>query len=134
MISTQFSRKFQAPCHNGWFWGILSKKYLRQISILGTKEYKIRENKGTFILSILKVVITRVPLFFPILHSLVPTIEICLRWFMDKNCPKRPKCSVDANFRVSPKIRTVVQKKNTTFHAQVSPARKFTQTRGGVRR
>ena len=57
---------------------ILSKTYLRQISILGTKELKIWKNKGTFVMSILKVIYLE-PLFFQIAYILVPKIEICIK-------------------------------------------------------
>ena len=54
----------------------LSKKYLRQISILGTNNEKIIKSKGSFVISILKVDITLVLLFFLIFQLLVPKIEI----------------------------------------------------------
>ena len=45
---------------------------LREISILGTREYDIRKNKGSFVLSTFKIDITKVPLFFQISYLLVP--------------------------------------------------------------
>ena len=41
-------------------------------------------------MSILKVDITNVSLFFQILYSLVPKVMIYFKWFMDKNLQKRP--------------------------------------------
>ena len=41
-------------------------------------------------MSILKVDITLVHWFFLIFQLLVPKIEICLKYFLDKNSPKRP--------------------------------------------
>ena len=66
--------------HNGCFWDFLSKKYLRQISILGTKDMKIWKSKGTFVMLILKVIYLTA-LFFQISYSYssVPKIEICLK-------------------------------------------------------
>ena len=48
----------------GLFSEILSKKYWRQISILGTNYQRVKnqKNKGTFVMLILKVDITTVPL------------------------------------------------------------------------
>jgi hypothetical protein len=34
--------------------------------------------------------ITKVPLFFQIFYLLVSKIEICLKYFLDKNLPKQP--------------------------------------------
>ena len=68
--------------HNGCFWGLLSEKYLRQISILGTKEWEIRKTKGIFVMSILKV-FYMVAIFFQVSYSLVPKIEICLKKIVD---------------------------------------------------
>ena len=39
-------------------------------------------------MSILKVDMTIVPLFYLIYYSLVPKIEICLKYFLDKKFPK----------------------------------------------
>ena len=67
-----------------WF-----KKYLRQISILGTNEYKLRKTKGTFVISTFKADYM-VPLFFLIFYLLVPKIESCFKYFLDKNPKKQP--------------------------------------------
>ena len=42
----------------------------------------------TFVILILKVDMTNVPSFILILYSFVPEIEICPKYFLDKNCPK----------------------------------------------
>ena len=41
-------------------------------------------------MSMLKVDMTIVPLFYLIYYSLVPKIETCLKYFLDKNPPKQP--------------------------------------------
>ena len=72
------------------FWEFLSKKYLRQISIFGTNKYKIRKLMALLLYQLLKLT-TKVPLLFQIfIYSLVPNIEICLKYFMDKNSQKQP--------------------------------------------
>ena len=43
-------------------------------------------------MSILKVDITIVSLFFVIYYAWVPKIEICLKYFLDKNSQKQPFC------------------------------------------
>ena len=43
---------------------ILSKKYLRQISILGSNELKNRKSRGIIVISTFKMDITRVLFFF----------------------------------------------------------------------
>ena len=49
------NQKIQASVpvtHNGRFWEYLSKKYARQISIIGTKQdNNIRKSKGKFVTS-----------------------------------------------------------------------------------
>ena len=77
--------------HNGCFWVLLSENYLRQISILGTKEWEIRKTKATFVISILKV-FYMVTIFFQVSYSLVPKIDIFLKWYLDKNSQKKPLC------------------------------------------
>ena len=47
-------------------------------------------------MSILKVDITIVPLFFLMLYALVPKIEICVKYFLDKNSQKEPLCGAAA--------------------------------------
>ena len=64
--------------HNGCFWDFLSKNYLRQISILGTNEWKIWKSKSTFVMSILNIIYLAA-LFLQIFYSLVPKMEICLK-------------------------------------------------------
>ena len=54
------------PHHNGCFFGFLSKKYLRQISILGTNNI----SKCTFVMSILKVI------YYLVQSYLVPFFQI----------------------------------------------------------
>ena len=54
------------PHHNGCFFWFLSKKYLRQISILGTNNI----SKSTFVMSILKVI------YYLVLSYLVPFFQI----------------------------------------------------------
>ena len=70
--------------------GFLTKKYLSQISILGTNQYKNSKIKGTFVKSILKVNARLVTLLFLIFYSLVPKIEIYLKYFLEKNSQKQP--------------------------------------------
>ena len=60
--------EYFSPYHNGWFWEILSKNYLRQISILDTKKRKFRKSKGriveaTFEIDIKNYLFTDFPLF-----------------------------------------------------------------------
>ena len=70
-------------------WGEFSSKYYsRQILNLGTNVYKIWKNKSHFDVLILKVDVTKVHLFFLILYSLLPKIEVCLIQFLDENSPK----------------------------------------------
>ena len=70
------------------FWNFLSKKYLRQIFILGTNSEKIIKSKGSFVISILKVDITLMHWFFLIFQLLVSKIKIFFKYFLDKNSPK----------------------------------------------
>ena len=44
-------------------------------------------------MSILKVDITIVPLFFLISYSLVPRLEICLKYFLNKNSKTQTLCA-----------------------------------------
>ena len=44
------------------------------------------------VLSTLKFDIVIVPLFFLSSYLLVPKIEICLKYFLDKNAQKQPLC------------------------------------------
>ena len=74
----------------GCNWKNLSKKYLRQVSILGANKQEIWKNKGSIVMSILKDDILIVPLFFQIFYFLVPEIEIWLRYVLDKDSQKRP--------------------------------------------
>ena len=46
------------------------------------------ESKGSFVTSILKVIYL-MPLFFHISNLLVPKIEICLKYYLDKNPQKQ---------------------------------------------
>ena len=46
-------------------------------------------------MSILKVDITIVPLFFLIYYALVPKLEICLKYFLDKF----PKAAIMTSFK-----------------------------------
>ena len=57
------------------------------------QQVKIQKNKGTFVKSTFKIAITRLSLFFGIFHLLVPKIEICPEYFLDKNFQKWPQCS-----------------------------------------
>ena len=66
------------------------KKYLIQISVLGTNKLKILQIKRIFVTSILKSDITIVPLCFLMFYLLVTKIEICLKYFLDKNPKKQP--------------------------------------------
>ena len=66
--------------HYGRFWSVLSKKYIRKISILDTKIIQNNKNKCTFDISILKVGITLVILFFLLFYLLLVRIEICLKY------------------------------------------------------
>ena len=56
-LQLRISKSLSSSDHYGCFWKFLSKKYLRKITILFTKEYKIRKNEATFVMSILKLVI-----------------------------------------------------------------------------
>ena len=60
-----------------------------------------KKNKGSILMSIFKVGITEVPLFFQILYLLLPKIEICRRYFLAKNSPKQPfwHCRGKENWR-----------------------------------
>ena len=64
--------------------------------ILDKSQFQVQEvkknwkYKDTFIMSILKIGIILVPLFFPISYLLEPKVEICLRYFMAKNSQKQP--------------------------------------------
>ena len=78
----------QSRKHNGWFLVFLSKKYLRQISILGTNNSEIWK-KGTQFTTF-KIDMIKVTLFFQIFYSLVSKIDICLKYFSDKNSQKQP--------------------------------------------
>ena len=82
--------QFSLPrhCHNGCFGEFLAKKYLWKISILSSNKNKIWKNKGTICMPILKVDIKILPLIFLISFSMVPKIEICLIYVLDKN-PKK---------------------------------------------
>ena len=62
---------------------------------------KSKKNKGSIFMSIFKVVIREVPLFFQILYLLLPKIEICRRYFLAKNSPKQPlwHCRGKENWR-----------------------------------
>ena len=62
----------------------LFKKYLKQISILGTTKYKLTKTKGTFVILTFKADYM-LSLGFLILYLLVPKIECCLKYFLDKN-------------------------------------------------
>ena len=77
-------KRFISLAYNGCLWIFLFKKYLRQISILGTNKYKLRKTKGNFVISTFKVDYT-VPLLFLIFNLLVPKIEFSLKYFLDKN-------------------------------------------------
>ena len=66
-------------CHNGCFWAFWSKKHLIQIS-------------GNFVIQTFKVDTTTMPLFFLIFYSLVPKIDICFIYFLDKFFQKQPLC------------------------------------------
>ena len=50
-------------------------------------------------MSILKVIYS-VPLFFQISYLLLPNIEICLKYFLDKNSQKQPLWNVQPNIKV----------------------------------
>ena len=68
------------------FWEFLSKNYLKTISIFGTHMQKKSEiNKCTFALKVMKTI---VPLLLLIYWYLVPKIEVCLKYFLDKKSPK----------------------------------------------
>ena len=63
---------------------------------------KSEKNKGTRVISILKVDIKSVSnFFFLIFHSLVPKYEICLKYILDKNSIKQPQCVVGYSHRQS---------------------------------
>ena len=51
---------------------------------------KSEKNKGPSVMSILKVDISIKGSSFLILYSLVPKLEICLKYFLDKNSQKQP--------------------------------------------
>ena len=87
--------KFASTEHFGRFGQFLSINHLRQITIVGTKEYKIGKNEGTLVITTFKIDRMKVPLFFLILYSLVSKIEICLKYFLDKNFQKQPLCDGD---------------------------------------
>ena len=53
---------------------------------------KNQKKEMHFIMSILKVDITIVPLLFLFFYSFEPRIEICLKNFLDKNSPKKSMC------------------------------------------
>ena len=69
----------------------MSEKYLIQISILSTKEWEIRKSKGTFVMSIFKVDCWWL-YFFRSLTRWDPKIEVCRKYFLDKNSKKQPLC------------------------------------------
>ena len=77
--------------HNGCFWKNLAIKYLRKVSILGPNNHKIRKTEGSKETNY-KIYITKVSLLFQIFNLLVPKIEICLKYFSDKNSQKQPMC------------------------------------------
>jgi hypothetical protein len=62
-----------------------------QISSLGANEYEISKNKATFVMSILEVDTTIVPVFFLLFYSLVPQTEVCLKYFGTK-IPQNSHC------------------------------------------
>ena len=75
--------------HNGCFWDFLSKKYLRQISILGTNKWKIWKSKSSIVMPILKLTTGQLYSFrFPIHWCL----KLSFVWndFLDKNSKKQP--------------------------------------------
>ena len=78
------SRKVFLSFHDGCYWKFLIKRYLRQISVLGTNEYKIWKHKGTFI--VLKAYTYTNGAF---LLFLMPKLEICFKYFLDKNPRKQ---------------------------------------------
>ena len=51
---------------------------------------KNQKNEGTIVVSTFKIDITTATLFFLIFYSLVPKIEICLNYYLDKNPQKQP--------------------------------------------
>ena len=87
--------KFASTEHFGRFWQFLSINHLRQNSIVGTREYKIGKNKGTLVITTFKIDSMKVPLFFLMFGLLVPKIEICLKYFLDKKFQKQPLCDGD---------------------------------------
>ena len=58
------------------------------------------EKKGTFVMSILNIDYLVATYIFSFFNSLVPKIDICLKYFLDKNSQKQPLC-VWKNFRVT---------------------------------
>ena len=66
----------------------VDKVFEIDLNFSNINKYKIRKAKGTFVLSNFKVN-SLVLLVFLILYSLVPKIEICLQYFLDKNSQKQ---------------------------------------------
>ena len=53
------------------------------------EKFEIWKSKGTFVMSIIKIDYL-VTIFFQISYSLVPKIDICLKYLLDKNSLKQP--------------------------------------------
>ena len=94
MQCSQVSIEVFLTAHHGCFLELLSKKYLRQISILGTNKYKVKKNKGTFVMLILTVIFFffRFPTYgcqklifvSNIFWTKIPKSSRCERWQREK--------------------------------------------------
>jgi hypothetical protein len=71
----------------------VQKVFETNLNFRHQREKKIWKSKGTFVMSIFKVIYLE-PLFFQISYLLLPRIEICLKYFLDKNPQKQPLCVV----------------------------------------
>ena len=69
---------------------ILSKKYWKEVSNLGTIEFlKKIENKGTIVNLTFEIDVLNLSLVFWIFNTLGPKIEICFKYFLDKKPKSR---------------------------------------------
>ena len=93
MINWSLSQKIYFPSLQWLLLNFFVQKEFETISILGTNKYKLRKTQGTFVISTFKVDYI-VPLVCLIFYLLVPKIESCLKYFLDKNPQKQLKCSL----------------------------------------
>ena len=84
----------QVAQHYGCFLGFVSKIYFKQISILGTNEQETTKNKGAIVILTFRIEIVKVHFFFQIFYTLVPKIEILLKYFLDNIVQMQPLCQM----------------------------------------